>query len=318
MLRYLAVLALANAIHTASRSAPLRVRGGASAPLSVRGGADDARATHACAAALAAAKGKAAPKIARWRLDVDDGRLCPKGWSAEASSLVEDALREFDAATRAHWQSDDRVKSRAALSAYLQSEVGAAHLDQLQGAAERRLRQLKAALGRVYAKAGSADADAFDAELRKAEHDFDGDAARCRVDALKLEGVDERTAFLDAARQLASDFEASPAAQLVATRGERKRAEKAAKAAQRAARQDAAKGKAPSLVPKAVNVAVQLVGMLRPVGLGNLQGYCSYAMGPHSLLFGYADDRDPNGGGMDGDEIPLFRLQPKFTVDVDL
>ena len=65
-------------------------------------------------------------------------------------------------------------------------------------------------------------------------------------------------------------------------------------------------------------VAVQLVGMLRPVGLGNLQGYCSYAMGPHSLLFGYADDRDPNGGGMDGDEIPLFRLQPKFTVDVDL
>ena len=192
MLRYLAVLALANAIHTASRAAPLRVRGGA----------DDARATHACAAALAAAKGKAAPKIARWRLDVDDGRLCPKGWSAEASSLVEDALREFDAATRAHWQSDDRVKSRAALAAYLQSEVGAAHLDQLQGAAERRLRQLKAALGRVYAKAGSADADAFDAELRKAEHDFDGDAARCRVDALKLEGVDERTAFLDAARQL--------------------------------------------------------------------------------------------------------------------
>ncbi len=180
------------------------------------------------------------------------------------------------------------------------------------------MRQLKAALGRVYAKAGSADADAFDAELRKAEHDFDGDAARCRVDALKLEGVDERTAFLDAARQLASDFEASPAAQLVATRGERKRAEKAAKAAQRAARQDAAKGKAPSLVPKAVNVAVQLVGMLRPVGLGNLQGYCSYAMGPHSLLFGYADDRDPNGGGMDGDEIPLFRLQPKFPVDVDL
>ena len=61
MLRYLAVLALANAINTASRSAPLRVRGGADAPLRVRGGADDARATHACAAALAAAKSKAAP-----------------------------------------------------------------------------------------------------------------------------------------------------------------------------------------------------------------------------------------------------------------
>ena len=78
--------------------------GGADAPLGVRGGADDARATHACAAALAAAKGKAAPKIARWRLDVDDGRLCPKGWSAEASSLVEDALREFVGEVNTHAQ----------------------------------------------------------------------------------------------------------------------------------------------------------------------------------------------------------------------
>ncbi len=78
MLRVLAVAASASAIRSTHQTRPLQVRGGA----------DDARATHACAAALAAAKGKAAPKIARWRLDVDDGRLCPKGWSAEASSLV--------------------------------------------------------------------------------------------------------------------------------------------------------------------------------------------------------------------------------------
>ena len=64
-----------------------------------------------------------------------------------------------------------------------------------------------------------------------------------------------------------------------------------------------------------MNVAVQLVGMLRPVGLGNLQGFCSYAMGPHSLLFGYADDRSDDMGE---DGAPLFRLQPKFTLDVDM
>ncbi len=74
MLRVLALAATAAAIRTHQTTT-----------LRLRGGADDARATHACAAALAAAKGKAAPKIARWRLDVDDGRLCPKGWSAEAS-----------------------------------------------------------------------------------------------------------------------------------------------------------------------------------------------------------------------------------------
>ena len=43
------------------------------------------RARDAPARGVALTKGKAAPKIARWRLDVDDGRLCPKGWSTEAS-----------------------------------------------------------------------------------------------------------------------------------------------------------------------------------------------------------------------------------------
>ena len=79
------------------------------------------------------------------------------------------------------------------------------------------------------------------------------------------------------------------------------------------------RGKAPSLKPKAMNLAFQLVGMLRPRGFGNLQGFASYAMGPHSVLFGYADDRDASGTDMGGDDAaPLLRLQPKFTLDVDL
>mmetsp|Transcript_16667 Transcript_16667/g.51483 ORF Transcript_16667/g.51483 Transcript_16667/m.51483 type:complete len:309 (-) Transcript_16667:40-966(-) len=282
--------------------------------LAVRGGAgDDAAAAYACETALAAEKAGAVPAVARWRRDVDDGRLCPKGWSDEASSLFSEALKRFDAATRKHWASDNRGAARAKLAAYLAAEVGAAHDDQLAAAADRRLRQLRAALARTHASGKRDD----EAELKAVEHAFDGDVARCRVAALELEGAPQRDAFLDAARQLVSDFETSPAAQLLATREARATAARDAKAAKRAAAAASSKGAAPKLVPKSVNFALQLVGMLRPVGFGNMQGFASYAMGPHSLLFGYSDDRDPNGG-MEGDEMPLFRLQPKVTVDVDM
>ena len=108
------------------------------------------------------------------------------------------------------------------------------------------------------------------------------------------------------------------AGQLIATRGERARATKAAKTAQKQAAKASARGAPPSLVPKSMNVAFQLVGMLRPRGFGNMQGFCSYALGPHSLLFGFADDRDPAGDLGGDDALPLLRLQPKFTVDLDM
>jgi len=69
---------------------------------------------------------------------------------------------------------------------------------------------------------------------------------------------------------------------------------------------------------QALNCAVQLVGMLRPKGFGNMQAFCNYAIGPHSILFGFSDDRDVAGDMSASDDIPLLRLQPKFTIDLDL
>ena len=61
----------------------------------------------------------------------------------------------------------------------------------------------------------------------------------------------------------------------------------------------------------------QLVGMLRPKGLSNLSGFMNYALGPHSVLFGYSNDADvatdENGG-----PVPLIRMQPKLDLNVDL
>ena len=42
---------------------------------------------------------------------------------------------------------------------------------------------------------------------------------------------------------------------------------------------------------KGLQIGLQLVAMLRPFGDGNLQGFTSYMLGPHSILFGLHNDR---------------------------
>lgn len=73
---------------------------------------------------------------------------------------------------------------------------------------------------------------------------------------------------------------------------------------------------------RGLNVALNLVGMFRPPGFGNLQGFANYAtslMGlPLELLLGFQNDGDsPDVMGEDR-EYPLLRLQPKVHFDIDL
>lgn len=72
---------------------------------------------------------------------------------------------------------------------------------------------------------------------------------------------------------------------------------------------------------RSVSVALNLVGMLRPPGYGNLQGFVNYATSlaglPLELLMGFQNDGDsPEIMGEDR-EYPLLRLQPKIHFDID-
>ena len=66
--------------------------------------------------------------------DVDDGRLCPAGWSAEAGGLFTDTLKAYDGATRGYWRDAQRAAPRARPAGYLASGNDAAPRDQLAGA----------------------------------------------------------------------------------------------------------------------------------------------------------------------------------------
>ena len=74
---------LARLLLVAASSAALEANRFAATPLAaLRGGADEAGlATFAVESAYTSARAAATTSVARWRRDVDDGRLCPAGWS---------------------------------------------------------------------------------------------------------------------------------------------------------------------------------------------------------------------------------------------
>mmetsp|Transcript_20690 Transcript_20690/g.31624 ORF Transcript_20690/g.31624 Transcript_20690/m.31624 type:complete len:531 (-) Transcript_20690:1098-2690(-) len=277
-------------------------------------------ALYACDSAIAISKGIARLAVNRWHRDIDDGRLAPKGWAAEAAEIYRDCLARYDLATISHWRDPARGQIRIQLENYLHDEIKRCHLKQLELASARRLRKLRLSLEHSAAKdaRGEIDPVIADSLVADAELAFDLDATRCCVPSIDLLAADARANFRDAAKRLAADFPDTPAAQLIAAKAEERAAKKAAP------KSKIKDGPAAKLAPKSIkkpfafNYAVQLVGMLRPKGFGNMQAFINYALGPHSILFGYSDDRDVSGDMQANDDIPLLRLQPKITLDLDV
>lgn len=72
----------------------------------------------------------------------------------------------------------------------------------------------------------------------------------------------------------------------------------------------------------AIAASLSLVGMLRPAGFGNLQGFIGYATSllgfPTDFLIGFQNDGESAEILGDDREYPFLRLQPKFNFEIDL
>ena len=128
------------------------------------------------------------------------------------------------------------------------------------------------------------------------------------VESLGISGSTSYDQLAVELQQVLTDFPESPAAKLEAVRKLEKVSKKPKKK----------RGKG----GRAVNIALNLVGMLRPPGYGNLQGFVGYSTGllglPLELMLGVQNDGDsPEVMGEDR-EYPLLRLQPKVHFDIDL
>lgn len=142
--------------------------------------------------------------------------------------------------------------------------------------------------------------------LRNALFDFKTAVADLEIEELGLKLTSTVVSEVSSKLQtIATELPESPMAKLA----EAKKLEEQAKAPKK-------KG------ARGFNVALNLVGMLRPPGFGNLQGYANYATSllglPLELLLGFQNDGDsPDVMGEDR-EYPLLRLQPKVHFDIDL
>ena len=72
---------------------------------------------------------------------------------------------------------------------------------------------------------------------------------------------------------------------------------------------------------RSINFGLDLVAMLRPDGFGSLQGFAGYQLpGGNSVTFGVHNDADDPQviAQFGGVRPPLFRVQPKLRVDVEM
>jgi hypothetical protein len=154
------------------------------------------------------------------------------------------------------------------------------------------------------------------AALRQAVFDFKTISADLEDEALGFSLTEERVAEVTGVLEtILKDFPESPGAKLE----EVKKVERLARAK---AKGFGGKGRKKKGVAKALGVSLSLVGMLRPPGFGNLQGFIGYATSmlglPLDLLLGVQNDGDsPEIMGEDR-EYPILRMQPKVHFDIDL
>jgi hypothetical protein len=69
-----------------------------------------------------------------------------------------------------------------------------------------------------------------------------------------------------------------------------------------------------------IDLALDVVAMIRPDGFGNLQGFAGYQLGPHSVTVGVHNDADDPQviAQFGGVRPPFIRVQPKLKLNVEL
>ena len=147
--------------------------------------------------------------------------------------------------------------------------------------------------------------------IRKFLFNFRTSISDLEVESMGLSGTASYEQLAADLQQALADFPESPAAKLETVRK-----------MDRVTKKPKKKKKKGSKGGRAVNIALNLVGMLRPPGYGNLQGFVGYSTGllglPLELMLGVQNDGDsPEVVGEDR-EYPLLRLQPKVHFDIDL
>jgi hypothetical protein len=240
----------------------------------------------------------------QWRQRIGSGKVVGK-FGVRAQELLERIQKTFFEKTRGSLM----IRERADRSQQLTSAIQAASLGIFRQQLSIAQTKCTADFKKELIALAAADNDSVQTEeqqlLRKAVFSFRSMATELEVDSLGLSATAAVEEFSNSLQTIATEFPESPAAKLEAVRKMEKQSKKGKKKGSRA-----------------VNIGLNLVGMLRPPGYGNLQGFVGYATSllglPLDLMLGVQNDGDsPEVMGEDR-EYPLLRIQPKVHFDIDV
>lgn len=251
--------------------------------------------------------------VSTMRQRVDSGRLV-SAFAGRIRSLLDSVSAEFEGLVRGQECVRERLERLKMLRDYVLLS-GHRLLDKQVALLElRETESLRKALHRAYGK-GLQSTEEMERIVKEAAGSFANEVGHLEDPSIGLVvSAQIVTDFEGKAQKLVSEFPDSPEAKLL----ELKRLERELS---RPSFKSKGKGRGKER-KRSFSWSLSLVGMLRPSGFGNAQGFVSYATSvlgiPVDFMLGMQNDGDaPEVVGEDR-EHPFLRIQPKFAFDVDL
>lgn len=217
--------------------------------------------------------------VGQWQARVGEGKVVGK-FSERVQQLLESVRRAYNARTVGTLTVRDRADRARQLDEYLVTAVSELFRQQLSNLQSSTTNSFRRALVKLAASPKGLTEEEQQQQLRKSLFDFRIAASDLEVESLGLISTELQTEVSTALEAQMTEFPETAAAKLEEIRKMEKGAKKAPKK----------KGK------RAINIGLNLVGMLRPPGFGNLQGFLGYSTAllglPLELLLGVHNDGD--------------------------
>lgn len=238
----------------------------------------------------------------QWRSRVSNGKVV-ENFGKRAEALIGDVKKSFFARTLGCRVVRERADRVSLLTMNIRNTAENLLKQQVTILQASTVAAFKKALVKVMRNGGGNEED--ENALRIASYEFRAKVGGLESDALGLDASAAISELASSLQMTLKDFPESNQARLESIRLMDRKAKKPKKK----------KG-------RAVNIGLNLVGMLRPPGYGNLQGFAGYATSafglPLDLLLGVQNDGDSPEVMGDDREYPILRLQPKIHFDIDV
>lgn len=240
--------------------------------------------------------------INQWRSRVSEGKTLAN-FGVRVQALIDDVKKSFFAKTLGCNVVRERAERAQMLVMNIRSTAESLLKQQVIVLQAKTLDDFKKALVKNMRNGGGNDED--ESALRVASYNFRTTVGDLENESLGLSANAAISEMISTLQTALKDFPESNQARLESLRQMDKKAKKP-----------------PRKKGRAVNIGLSLVGMLRPPGYGNLQGFAGYSTAafglPLDLLLGVQNDGDSPEIMGDDREYPILRLQPKMHFDIDV